>query len=113
MNVSIYMYVAQVGWTFLFSCCDFFLLRMLKEKSVDGMYLIRGDSNRAGSEMILSVWHVDTCYHYRIFRDEVLEVISTSAVTHNVVNKPNLHCRGCHEEVVEYGLLVKKTVIVI
>lgn len=43
--------------------------RLLKEKDRDGTYLIRGGSH-AGSEKVLSVWHIDRCRHYRLFKDE-------------------------------------------
>ena len=43
---------------------------MLKEQNSDGMYLIRGGTH-AGAEKVLSVWHVDKCRHYRLFKDEV------------------------------------------
>ncbi len=48
----------------------FYRCRLLKEKDMDGMYLIRGGTH-AGAEKVLSVWHTDKCRHYRLFKDEV------------------------------------------
>ena len=44
--------------------------RLLKEKNRDGTYLIRGGSH-AGAEKVLSVWHIDRCRHYKLFKDDV------------------------------------------
>lgn len=42
--------------------------RLLKDKDRDGTYLIRGGSH-AGAEKVLSVWHIDRCRHYKLFKD--------------------------------------------
>lgn len=67
--------ICWLGFTPVVIISSFFLpfstiLRMLKEKGIDGTYLIRGGSH-AGAEKVLSVWHVDRCRHYRLFKDEV------------------------------------------
>lgn len=50
--------------------CVFASVRLLKEKDRDGTYLIRGGSH-AGTEKVLSVWHIDRSRHYRLFKDDV------------------------------------------
>jgi hypothetical protein len=46
------------------------ICRLLKDKNRDGTYLIRGGSH-AGAEKVLSVWHIDRCRHYKLFKDDV------------------------------------------
>lgn len=43
---------------------------MLRELSLDGTYLIR-EGRRAGAEKVLSVWQIDRCRHYKLFKDDV------------------------------------------
>ena len=48
----------------------FLPLRLLRAKYRDGTYLIR-EGTHAGTEKVLSVWHIDRCRHYKLFKDEV------------------------------------------
>ena len=48
----------------------FIILRLLRAKYRDGTYLIR-EGTHAGTEKVLSVWHIDRCRHYKLFKDEV------------------------------------------
>ena len=59
------------------SCTHFHIclyLRLLRSKNRDGTYLIRAGV-RAGSEKVLSVWHIDRCRHYKLFKDEVYNIL--------------------------------------
>ena len=51
---------------FVFVC----LCRLLRGKCRDGTYLIRAGAH-AGAEKVLSVWHIDRCRHYKLFKDDV------------------------------------------
>ena len=67
LGILIYTkYVLLYRWVFC---------RLLKEKNRDGTYLIRGGSH-AGAEKVLSVWHIDRCRHYKLFKDEAVRMIS-------------------------------------
>ena len=44
--------------------------RLLRAKGRDGTYLIRAGVH-AGAEKVLSVWHIDRCRHYKLFKDDV------------------------------------------
>ncbi len=57
--------------------------RLLRHQGSDGTYLIR-EGRRAGAEKVLSVWHIDRCRHYKLFKDDVSTIIS------NIVQKVNL-----------------------
>ena len=52
--------------------CDvsLFHCRLLRSKNRDGTYLIRGGSH-AGADKVLSVWHIDRCRHYKLFKGSV------------------------------------------
>ena len=54
----------------IFTPIWFVILRLLRAKYRDGTYLIR-EGTHAGTEKVLSVWHIDRCRHYKLFKDEV------------------------------------------
>lgn len=55
------------------------LFRLLRAKNRDGTYLIR-EGSHAGAEKVLSVWHIDRCRHYKLFKDKVSEVVMLTVV---------------------------------